>query len=109
MCEQEVCEPFHLQLLPNPNFAQTDLASLVLGADIAYVYGGNTKSMMAVWREWGVLELLRQAWEQGTVLAGGSGERNLCLLPARPNGSCAAADHLDESRILRISLARAAH
>ena len=50
-CGQEACEPFHLQLLPNPNFAQTDLASLVLGADIAYVYGGNTKSMLAVWKE----------------------------------------------------------
>ena len=32
--------------------------------------GGNTKSMLALWREWGVDRILRQAWEQGTVLSG---------------------------------------
>ena len=35
-----------------------------------YVGGGNTKSMLAVWREWGVPEILREAWESGIVLAG---------------------------------------
>ena len=35
-----------------------------------YVGGGNVRSMLAVWREWGLPALLREAWQGGTVLAG---------------------------------------
>lgn len=38
--------------------------------DIVYVGGGNTRSMLAVWREWGVPQALRNAAAGGTVLAG---------------------------------------
>jgi peptidase E len=34
------------------------------------VGGGNTKSLIAVWRDWGVIEILREAWESGIVLTG---------------------------------------
>jgi peptidase E len=37
---------------------------------VIYVGGGNTKSMLAVWRDWGLPELLREAWTSGIVLAG---------------------------------------
>ena len=47
-----------------------ELYSILLNQDIIYVGGGNTKSMLAVWREWGVTEILREAWEAGVVLAG---------------------------------------
>ena len=47
-----------------------ELHSILLNQDIIYVGGGNTKSMLAVWREWGVTEILREAWEAGVVLAG---------------------------------------
>lgn len=47
-----------------------DLRSYLLNQDVIYVGGGNTKSLMAVWRDWGVPELLRQAWEAGVVLTG---------------------------------------
>ena len=60
------CRPSHLAL-----FRRTpDLRSYLLAQDVIYVGGGNTKSMLAVWREWGVPELLREAWESGIVLAG---------------------------------------
>jgi peptidase E len=39
---------------------------------VIYVGGGNTKSMLAVWRDWGIPELLREAWESGIVLTGAS-------------------------------------
>ncbi|MCX5921759.1 MAG: peptidase E [Candidatus Dependentiae bacterium] len=42
----------------------------LLDQDIIYVGGGNTKSMLALWRAWGVDNVLRQAYEQGTILAG---------------------------------------
>jgi peptidase E len=59
--------PTHLSLF-NPHTA--DLESFLLEQDVIYVGGGNTKSMLALWREWGVDKILRQAWENGIVLAG---------------------------------------
>lgn len=47
-----------------------DIAGFLLTQDIIYVGGGNTKSMLALWKEWGVDRTLRQAWEQGTLLSG---------------------------------------
>ena len=60
------CRPTHV-----PLFARTpDLHTVLLEQDVIYVGGGNTKSMLAVWREWEIPALLRRAWEAGTVLAG---------------------------------------
>ena len=63
------CKPAHLSL-----FARTprDLASFVLEQDAIFVGGGNTRSMLAVWREWGIDRHLRTAWEAGVVLGGAS-------------------------------------
>jgi len=60
------CKPSHLSFfkrMPDPR-------AYLLSQDVIYVGGGNTKSMLAVWHEWGVPELLREAWESGIVLAG---------------------------------------
>jgi peptidase E len=55
-------------------FARTpmDLGALLLSQDLIFVNGGNTKSMLAVWREYGVDKLLDEAWASGIVLAGSS-------------------------------------
>ncbi len=42
----------------------------LLQSDIIYVGGGNTKSMLALWREWGIDVILKEAYEKGIVLAG---------------------------------------
>lgn len=47
-----------------------DLRDVLLSQDVIYVGGGNTRSMLAVWREWNLPAVLRQAWRQGIVLAG---------------------------------------
>ncbi|HSK30520.1 MAG TPA: peptidase E [Candidatus Limnocylindria bacterium] len=47
-----------------------ELRSFLLDQDVIYVGGGNTKSLLAVWRDWGVIEILREAWESGVVLTG---------------------------------------
>lgn len=63
------CKPTHL-----PLFARTprDLESFVLEQDAIFVGGGNTRSMLAVWRDWGLDVHLRAAWERGIVLGGWS-------------------------------------
>ena len=56
-----------------PFFERTaDLRALILAQDAIFVGGGNTKSMLAVWREWGLPALLREAYEKGIVLGGQS-------------------------------------
>lgn len=42
----------------------------LLASDIIFVGGGNTRSMLALWREWGVDVVLKEAYEKGIVLAG---------------------------------------
>ena len=43
------CQPTHLPLFEPPT---ADLESFIYDQDIIYVGGGNTKSLLALWREW---------------------------------------------------------
>jgi dipeptidase E len=61
------CQPSNLSLFKPPT---ADLTSFLLEKDVVYVGGGNTRSMLALWREWGLDAILRQAWQNGVVLAG---------------------------------------
>jgi peptidase E len=49
-----------------------DLRDTILSQDAISVGGGNTANMLAIWRVHGIDELLREAWESGVVLFGGS-------------------------------------
>lgn len=42
----------------------------LLDQDLIYVGGGNTRSMLAIWRDWGMDTVLQQAYEKGIVLSG---------------------------------------
>lgn len=60
------CRPTHFSLFkPHDN-----LESFVLSQDAIYVGGGSTKSLLALWRDWGLDTILRKAWSQGIVLGG---------------------------------------
>ena len=65
--KQERCEPSHLSLFKPP---VRDIESFLLEKDILYVGGGNTKNLLALWKEWGLDNMLKKAWDQGIVLAG---------------------------------------
>jgi peptidase E len=53
-----------------------DLEGFVREQDVFYVGGGNTASLLAVWRAHGFDELLRSALAEGAVLAGSSAGMN---------------------------------
>jgi len=60
------CNPTHLDF-----FKRTpDLNELISTQDAIFVGGGNTKSMLAVWKEWRLDKLLKKAYKQGTVMSG---------------------------------------
>ena len=67
-----------------------DLRGFVLEQDVVYVGGGNTASMLAVWRAHGLDEILREAHAAGVVLCGISAGMN-CWFEASVTDSFDAA------------------
>ena len=60
------CNPTHLNF-----FKRTpDLENLILDQDVIFVGGGNTKTMLAVWKDWGLDVFLQSAYERGVVMSG---------------------------------------
>jgi dipeptidase E len=70
-----------------------DIESFLMEQDVIYVGGGNTKSMMALWREWQLDEILRRAYDNGTVLAGLSAGAN-CWFEQCSTDSIPGADRV---------------
>ena len=67
-------KPSHLSLFATP--PRGDMRDFLLAQDVIYVGGGSTKSMLALWRDWGVDVILREACERGIVLSGVSAGAN---------------------------------
>jgi peptidase E len=78
-------QPAYCSLFRPPT---ADLEGFVLAQDVIYVGGGNTRSMLALWREWGLDGILRKAYDLGVVLAGISAGANCwfeqCLTDSVP-------------------------
>jgi peptidase E len=85
-------ERTHLEL-----FSRTvkDIRALLLEQDIIYVGGGNTVNLLAVWRAHGVDKVMRKAWENGVILAGGSAG-SLCWF------DCGTTDSFDLYELARL-------
>lgn len=71
--------PSHLALFPMPNVS--DVAEHLLEQDVIDVGGGSVANLLALWRLHGVDVALREAWEAGVVLTGGSAG-SLCWFEA---------------------------
>jgi dipeptidase E len=67
------CRPADLGLFDR---RVADLRAFVLGQDVVYVGGGNTASLLAVWRAHGLDAVLAEAWDAGVVLCGISAGMN---------------------------------
>ncbi|MFA9557130.1 Type 1 glutamine amidotransferase-like domain-containing protein [Evansella sp. AB-rgal1] len=61
------CEPAHLSLF-RPH--TREIEEFVLEQDIIYVGGGNTKNLLALWKDWNLDSIMRKAYEKGIILAG---------------------------------------
>jgi dipeptidase E len=64
------CSPTALSLFRLGETGGLSLRDLVLAQDLVLVGGGSMRSMLAIWREYGLDVILREAWERGVVLAG---------------------------------------
>lgn len=58
--------PLTTFMMPNVD----DPEEYLLSQDVIWVDGGSVVNLLAVWREHGLDEVMRKAWEKGIVLAG---------------------------------------
>jgi peptidase E len=63
-CEPSILSLFHL------GRDRIDPVQHILAQDALYVGGGSMRNMLAIWREHGLDDAMRTAWERGIVLAG---------------------------------------
>ena len=61
------CDVDHLALFPMPNHVPEEIIG---NSDVIWVGGGSVVNLLAVWKAHNLDSLLRQAWLDGTVLAG---------------------------------------
>ena len=60
------CIPSHIEF-----FKRTiDIRNHIMKQDVVFVGGGNTKSMLSVWNDWGMSSLLNQAYNKGVIMSG---------------------------------------
>ena len=68
------CDRSYLTFFRKPRtgsiLLDNNLEQNLLNQDLIYVGGGNTRAMLAVWREWNLDEILKKAWQSGVLLAG---------------------------------------
>ena len=100
------CNPTHIEF-----FKRTaNIKNIVMDQDVVFVGGGNTKSMLAIWHDWGMSSLLNEAYNEGVVMSGVSAgaicwftngitdswENNLRILPCLDFISGTCCPHYDE-------------
>jgi dipeptidase E len=72
LCKDLPLEPSVLVTFVSSSPEQKTFEDQILGSDAVIVGGGNTLNMLAIWKAQGIDALLREAYERGIILAGGS-------------------------------------
>lgn len=72
ICQQNAIEPTVLKVWVSSMDNASTFEEILANMDAVIVSGGNTLNMVAIWRAQGIDTLLRNAYERGTILAGGS-------------------------------------
>jgi peptidase E len=78
------CEPSHISLFRRETGVGDPLAHL-LAQDLVYVGGGSLVSLLGTWRAHGIDLALREAWQAGVVMCGGSAG-SLCWFQSALSG-----------------------
>ncbi len=65
------CEPSHISLFRRET-GVGDPREHLLAQDLVYVGGGSLVSLLGTWRAHGIDHALREAWQAGVVMCGGS-------------------------------------
>ena len=72
LCKGLPLEPSVMVTFLSSSPGQKSFEEQILGSEAVIVGGGNTLNMLAIWQAQGIDTLLREAYDRGIVLAGGS-------------------------------------
>lgn len=95
------CDVAVLRLVET-DLSLNEIESRLCDADIIYVGGGDTRFMLDIWRTRGVVDLLRKAWQNNTLLTGLSAGA-LCW-GAGGLGDMVALDGIDYSPVSGVEI-----
>jgi dipeptidase E len=96
-CEPSVLSLFHL------GRERIDPVEHLLAQDAIYVGGGSLRNLLAIWREHGIDQTMRTAWESGVVLAGVSAGA-MCWFEGGVSSSGGAVEAVEGLGLLSGSL-----
>jgi dipeptidase E len=100
--DDRTCIAEHLSLFRLRESTRT-LREIVLDQDIVYVGGGSMRNLLALWQAHGLEDLLIEAWQSGTVLAGLSAGA-MCWFGAGVTRSSGPPEVMDGLGVLEGSL-----
>ena len=60
------CKPSHLEFFKRTS----NIKDHIMEQDVVFVGGGNTKSMLAIWNDWGISDFLNDAYNSGVIMSG---------------------------------------
>lgn len=80
VCAALPCDPCHLALFHDRDVS--DLDAFLDECDVVYVLGGNTASMLGVWRAHGLDRALAARVERGNFVVGGASAGAMCWFEA---------------------------
>ena len=80
ICEVLPCEPRHLALFQDRDV--DDIDEFLFDIDVVYVLGGNTASMLGVWRVHGVDHALARRAAERELVVGGASAGGMCWFTA---------------------------
>jgi dipeptidase E len=61
------CTLTHLSLFRGET---PEIEKFILAQDVLYVGGGNTRNLLTLWKDWGLDQAIRKAYENGIILSG---------------------------------------
>lgn len=67
---------FAVEIIRLGNIDFYEIQKKILSSQIIYVCGGSTLTLLAVWKAWGIDQILRQAYAKGVILVGDSAGAN---------------------------------
>lgn len=96
--------------LVNKQYKDDEIRQMIEWADIIYVGGGNTASMLKIWRNFYVDKYLQEAYQRGTVLTGLSAG-SICWFTFGHSDSQSfdTSDKWEYSRVYGLGLLPLAH
>jgi hypothetical protein len=72
LCQGMPMKPFVMRVFLNSSPEQKSFEETLMDMDAIVVGGGSTLNMMGIWKAQGIDTVLRQAYQKGIVMAGGS-------------------------------------